>query len=97
MSTSTTADLVAALEIATKLMRRHLDAATPGGAGRDSDAYRAAIVRVELLEAYATALKEVLEAMSMTVATLCSDCHPEGYPTDDTRCTPCPRRAGIEP
>lgn len=23
---------------------------------------------------------------------LCSDCPPVGYPTDKTRCTPCPRR-----
>lgn len=23
----------------------------------------------------------------------CSDCPPAGYPTDVTRCTPCPRRA----
>lgn len=27
-----------------------------------------------------------------TVARLCSDCPPEGYPTDETRCLPCPRR-----
>lgn len=24
--------------------------------------------------------------------TLCSDCPPVGYPTDETRCAPCPRR-----
>ncbi len=24
--------------------------------------------------------------------TLCSDCPPKGYPTDETRCIPCPRR-----
>lgn len=24
---------------------------------------------------------------------LCEDCPPAGYPTDITRCTPCPRRA----
>jgi len=24
---------------------------------------------------------------------LCSDCPPVGYPTDKTRCLPCPRRA----
>lgn len=23
---------------------------------------------------------------------LCSDCPPVGYPTDETRCAPCPRR-----
>lgn len=25
--------------------------------------------------------------------TLCDDCPPVGYPTDKTRCLPCPRRA----
>lgn len=25
---------------------------------------------------------------------LCSDCPPDGYPTDKTRCLPCPRRTG---
>jgi hypothetical protein len=24
---------------------------------------------------------------------LCEDCPPVGYPTDKTRCTPCPRRS----
>lgn len=27
---------------------------------------------------------------------LCSDCPPPGYPTDATRCEPCPRRSTIE-
>jgi hypothetical protein len=26
------------------------------------------------------------------IDTLCEDCPPVGYPTDETRCTPCPRR-----
>lgn len=26
---------------------------------------------------------------------LCEDCPPVGYPTDKTRCTPCPRRAAL--
>lgn len=26
---------------------------------------------------------------------LCSDCPPEDYPTDKTRCLPCPRRADV--
>lgn len=26
---------------------------------------------------------------------LCSDCPPIGYPTDETRCAPCPRRAAL--
>jgi hypothetical protein len=34
-------------------------------------------------------LRAQLEAM------LCSDCPPIGYPTDKTRCTPCPRRAQV--
>lgn len=25
-------------------------------------------------------------------SSLCSDCPPQGYPTDQTRCAPCPRR-----
>lgn len=29
----------------------------------------------------------------MQTTDLCSDCPPVGYPTDETRCTPCPRRA----
>lgn len=29
------------------------------------------------------------------VAALCSDCPPVGYPTDKTRCTPCPRRTEL--
>ena len=28
--------------------------------------------------------------------TLCEDCPPVGYPTDDTRCLPCPRRPGAD-
>lgn len=28
---------------------------------------------------------------------LCSDCPPPGYPTDKTRCTPCPRRVPMAP
>jgi hypothetical protein len=26
---------------------------------------------------------------------LCEDCPPVGYPTDETRCTPCPRRFAL--
>jgi hypothetical protein len=32
----------------------------------------------------------------MSRDTLCSDCPPVGYPTDDTRCAPCPRRQPVE-
>lgn len=28
---------------------------------------------------------------------LCTDCPPVGYPTDETRCLPCPRRTGQRP
>lgn len=28
-------------------------------------------------------------------ATLCEDCPPSGYPTEETRCVPCPRRASV--
>lgn len=28
---------------------------------------------------------------------LCSDCPPAGYPTDETRCVPCPRRSQPKP
>ncbi len=31
------------------------------------------------------------EYMAETPTALCSDCPPEGYPTDKTRCAPCPR------
>ncbi len=30
---------------------------------------------------------------SKECASLCEDCPPVGYPTDETRCLPCPRRA----
>ena len=29
--------------------------------------------------------------------TLCEDCPPVGYPTDETRCMPCPRRFDANP
>lgn len=30
-------------------------------------------------------------------AALCEDCPPVGYPTDKTRCAPCPRRSTVTP
>lgn len=30
---------------------------------------------------------------ALTEAELCADCPPTGYPTDKTRCAPCPRRS----
>lgn len=41
---------VLALDIAISLMRRHLEAATPGGAGRESNAYRIATTRILTLQ-----------------------------------------------
>lgn len=32
----------------------------------------------------------------MSVYSLCDDCPPAGYPTDRTRCLPCPRRTTLE-
>ena len=29
-------------------------------------------------------------------ALICSDCPPVDYPTDKTRCAPCPRRVGLQ-
>lgn len=39
--------------------------------------------------------KQILAAMHLAQpqAALCDDCPPDGYPTDKTRCAPCPRRA----
>lgn len=37
------------------------------------------------------AIEEVLAYVEAT--RLCEDCPPTGYPTDKTRCAPCPRRA----
>ena len=34
--------------------------------------------------------------VSKTTTDLCSDCPPIGYPTDNTRCSECPRRVGKE-
>lgn len=40
----------AALEIAIRLMKRHLEMATPGGFGRDSVAYKTGQSRIATLE-----------------------------------------------
>lgn len=50
MSVPITDEQRIALEIAIKLMKRHLEAATPGGAGRDSHAYKMAQSRITTLE-----------------------------------------------
>jgi len=44
-------DEVEALEIAIRLMDRHLAYMTPGGAGQDSNAYRIAAGRISTLRA----------------------------------------------
>jgi hypothetical protein len=46
-----------ALDIAIMLMKRHLEAATPDGAGRESAAYLTAAGRVETLQNLRTALE----------------------------------------
>lgn len=35
-------------------------------------------------------------ALAVGAENLCSDCPPPGYPTDKTRCGPCPRRAALQ-
>lgn len=37
-------------------------------------------------------LDEALANADRALAELCSDCPPPGYPTEETRCLPCPRR-----
>jgi hypothetical protein len=41
-------------------------------------------------------LANLAQALAEPCETLCSDCPPIGYPTDETRCAPCPRRAEPE-
>lgn len=54
------------------------------------------LTRETFLELIGTAWN-VLEASDnearVKCGELCEDCPPVGYPTDDTRCMPCPRRA----
>lgn len=54
------------------------------------------LTRETFLELIGTAWN-VLEASEnearVKCGELCKDCPPVGYPTDDTRCMPCPRRA----
>ncbi len=50
-----------------------------------------------------TTVKEIMAAiharatLNLMDEALCSDCPPEGYPTDKMRCTPCPRRTPSKP
>jgi hypothetical protein len=39
-----------------------------------------------------TAFLADLEARGLMICPVCEDCPPRGYPTDKTRCSPCPRR-----
>lgn len=41
-----------------------------------------------------TPLEEFRQAEAMKSSSRCSDCPPSNYPTDETRCTPCPLREG---
>lgn len=59
--------------------------------GPDCDA--AAIASTPALALCAALIAELIGRDEMTAhAPLCSDCPPAGYPTDETRCTCCPRR-----
>jgi len=55
-----------------------------------ADAFKAGIV-----EAVIAALAQSTQAGGE--ADLCDDCPPNDYPTDKTRCLPCPRRAPAQP
>jgi hypothetical protein len=39
-----------------------------------------------------SAISALRSALAQEEAQLCEDCPPADYPTDKTRCTPCPRR-----
>jgi hypothetical protein len=43
-----------------------------------------------------TEIAGILRKQADETAALCEDCPPVGYPTDKTRCTPCPRRVVAE-
>lgn len=44
---------------------------------------------------YASPVAPAAAVKGLTIADLCSDCPPVGYPTDKTRCEPCPRRSAL--
>lgn len=46
------------------------------------------------IEAARTAIA-LANPLSQKTEELCDDCPPVGYPTDKTRCLPCPRRAAL--
>ena len=57
----------------------------------DTPAYKARrIEAAEEREAWAEAIESLTAVCPPTI--LCSDCPPADYPTDKTRCLPCPRR-----
>jgi len=45
--------------------------------------------------------EKIAQLWQVAESGLCEGCPPVGYPTDETRCTPCPRRSslsdGVEP
>jgi hypothetical protein len=56
-----------------------------------------AVIRERNLRAFdggelTTKISEAKEREEMSEKSLCGDCPPIGYPTDETRCAPCPRR-----
>lgn len=44
------------------------------------------------LHIFAPEQLHVVDGRMIDEQSLCSDCPPVNYPTDETRCTPCPRR-----
>lgn len=57
------------------------------------DGYERTVLDAALNEAYATEIKPGQRDAVIAEAVECSDCPPVGYPTDKTRCAPCPRAA----
>ena len=49
-------------------------------------------IRFDLIVKLANATPSLLRALY--ASSMCMDCPPVGYPTDKTRCDPCPRRPG---
>lgn len=68
----------------------------------DARAMRAVIDALDLQKRYSAktsitnsvpSSSKLAESKLRDGSALCEDCPPVGYPTDATRCTPCPRRA----
>lgn len=83
-NTTNPADAVEALERIIDLLRATDELQANGFADDAVNIARAEIARLTT---------STPEPVATTPETLCEDCPPVGYPTDKTRCTPCPRRA----